>query len=280
MDADNSHPPHVIPRMIREIVDHDLVIASRYMPGGLISNWSAKRKLISKTGTLVAKTGLRIKQKDPLSGFFAFKKNIIQKIDFDAIGYKILLEILVKTEGISIKEIPYEFSDRKLGQSKLDVFTVLDFIKAVWKLYRYGKVSQENRTSVKFFSKSARFFTVGATGLLVNFLTISLILDLSSIWYIYANIIGIFVSMTSNFLLNKCWTFEDINFKIKNTLKQYTKFLLFSSVGAAVQLSLIYYLVDIHNIDYTSSLILAVLAAGFGNFILNKKFTFNESIWS
>ena len=93
------------------------------MPGGLINNWSAKRKLISKTGTLVAKTGLRIKQEDPLSGFFAFKKNIIQKIDFDAIGYKILLEILVKTEGISIKEIPYEFSDRKLGQSKLDVFT-------------------------------------------------------------------------------------------------------------------------------------------------------------
>ena len=246
----------------------------------MINNWSAKRKLISKTGTLVAKTGLRIKQEDPLSGFFAFKKNIIQKIDFDAIGYKILLEILVKTEGISIKEIPYEFSDRKLGQSKLDVFTVLDFIKAVWKLYRYGKVSQENRTSVKFLSKSARFFTVGATGLLVNFLTISLILDLSSIWYIHANVIGIFVSMTSNFLLNKCWTFEDINFQIKNTLKQYTKFLLFSSVGAAVQLSLIYYLVDIHNIDYTSSLILAVLAAGFGNFILNKKFTFNESIWS
>ena len=280
MDADNSHPPHVIPRLIQEIVDHDLVIASRYMPGGLINNWSAKRKLISKTGTLVAKTGLRIKQEDPLSGFFAFKKNIIQKIDFDAIGYKILLEILVKTEGISIKEIPYEFSDRKLGQSKLDVFTVLDFIKAVWKLYRYGKVSQENRTSVKFLSKSARFFTVGATGLLVNFLTISLILDLSSIWYIHANVIGIFVSMTSNFLLNKCWTFEDINFQIKNTLKQYTKFLLFSSVGAAVQLSLIYYLVDIHNIDYTSSLILAVLAAGFGNFILNKKFTFNESIWS
>ena len=113
----------------------------------------------------------------------------------------------------------------------------------------------------------------------MNFLTISLILDLSSIWYIHANVIGIFVSMTSNFLLNKCWTFEDINFQIKNTLKQYTKFLLFSSVGAAVQLSLIYYLVDINNIDYTSSLILAVLAAGFGNFILNKKFTFNESIF-
>ena len=129
-----------------------------------------------------------IKQEDPLSGFFAFKKNIIQKIDFDAIGYKILLEILVKTEGISIKEIPYEFSDRKLGQSKLDVFTVLDFIKAVWKLYRYGKVSQENRTSVKFLSKSARFFTVGATGLLVNFLTISLILDLSSIWALVCQI--------------------------------------------------------------------------------------------
>ena len=280
MDADNSHPPHVIPQMIREIANHDLVIASRYMPGGLISNWSTKRKILSKTGTLIAKTGLGIKQKDPLSGFFAFKKNIIQKIDFDAIGYKILLEILVKTDGICIKEIPYEFTDRKLGQSKLGFSTVLDFIKAAWKLYRYGKTYHESRTSVRFISKSARFFTVGATGLLVNLFTITAILELVPIWYIHANIIGIFVSMSSNFLLNKCWTFEDLSFKTKKTLQQYAKFLLFSSAGAAVQLSLIYYLVDVHEADYIPSLILAVLAAGFGNFILNKKFTFNESVWS
>ena len=65
-------------------------------------------------------------------------RKILEGIKLDAIGYKVLLEILVKTKDIKIKEIPYTFTNRTLGSSKLDSSTMLDYVRAVWKLYRYG----------------------------------------------------------------------------------------------------------------------------------------------
>ena len=108
MDSDFSHPPSIIPKMIDVLKQSqcDIVIASRYITGGGIQGWSLKRKLISKVATKIAKKGLGVKQRDPMSGFFAFKRNIINGLKFDAIGYKMLLEILVKTKGATVKEIP------------------------------------------------------------------------------------------------------------------------------------------------------------------------------
>ncbi len=76
----------------------DIVIASRYVKGGSIQGWPFKRKLMSKVATSIAKKGLGIEPHDPMSGFFAFKKHILEGLKFDAIGYKMLLEILVKTK--------------------------------------------------------------------------------------------------------------------------------------------------------------------------------------
>jgi len=288
MDSDFSHPPQILPKMIEAFKQYqcDLVVASRYITGGNIQGWTIKRKLMSKIATVIAKKGLGVKTKDPMSGFFAFKKNIIKELNFDALGYKFLLEILVKTKGINIKEIPYTFENRKFGSSKLDSSTVIDYFKSVLKLYKYGKISekQEGRTSVRFLSKAARFFTVGATGLGINYLVSLLFADgISNLWYIHATIIGIIASMTSNFLLNKIWTFSDMDFSLNNTLKQFGKFVTFSSfssVGAFLQIGMVFYLVDVHEISYPISLIVAVGLAAFGNFILNKKLTFKEKLWN
>ena len=285
MDSDFSHPPSIIPKMIDTLKQSqcDIVIASRYVTGGGIRGWSLKRKLISKVATKIAKKGLGVKQKDPMSGFFAFKRNIINGLKFDAIGYKMLLEILVKAKGANVKEIPYTFTDRKFGSSKLGFSTITDYTKAVWKLYRSGKnvANQEKRVSIKFLSKAARFYTVGATGLGVNYLmSLMFASGIADLWYLHANIIGIFASMSSNFLLNKSWTFEDKDFKPRKTLSQYLKFISFSSLGALVQLGMVYTLVENYQIDYPLALVLAVFTAAFGNFILNKKWTFKEKLWS
>ena len=140
MDSDFSHPPKIIPQLIEEIKTskYDIVIASRYTEGGEVNGWSTKRKLISKTAKGIAKAGLGVNESDPMSGFFAFNRNILEGIKFDAIGYKMLLEILVKTKGAKVKEIPYTFTDRTRGSSKLDSSTMFDYVKSVWKLYRYG----------------------------------------------------------------------------------------------------------------------------------------------
>ena len=285
MDSDFSHPPKIIPQLVEELStsDCDIVIASRYTKGGEVSGWSTKRKLISKGATGIAKAGLGVNESDPMSGFFAFKRKILEGIKFDAIGYKMLLEILVKTKGAKVKEIPYTFTDRTRGSSKLDSSTMFDFVTSVWKLYRYGHAAKvsDTRTSIRFISKAGRFYTVGASGLLVNYLVSLLFADaVVNFWYIHATIIGIAVSMTSNFILNKIWTFEDRNFEAKETLAQYGKFVGFSSLGVLVQLGMVYVLVDNYQIIYPLALIVAVIIAASSNFILNKKWTFKEKVWS
>ena len=99
-------------------------------------------------------------------------------------------------------------------------------------------------------------------------------------WYIHATIIGIAVSMTSNFILNKIWTFEDRNFEAKRTIAQYGKFVGFSSLGALIQLGMVYILVDNYQLVYSLALIIAVITAASSNFIFNKKWTFKEKVWS
>ncbi|HEY3094175.1 MAG TPA: polyprenol monophosphomannose synthase [Nitrososphaera sp.] len=192
MDGDFSHPPQTIPKMLEELEDskYDIVVASRYIKGGSVIGWPFKRRLMSRGATKIAQVGFGIEVKDPMSGFFAFRRSIIEGVEFDAIGYKMLLEILVKTKGARVKEVPYTFTNRAAGASKLDSSVVFDYFRALWKLYRCGRsVAQgEKRTSVRFLSKAGRFYTVGATGLLVNYLA-SLLFNMivPELWYLYAS---------------------------------------------------------------------------------------------
>ena len=289
MDSDFSHPPQVIPRLLEALRQYqcDLVVASRYVRGGKTRGWTLKRKIISKCGAMIAKLGLHVRTKDPMSGFFAFKRSIVNGLAFDALGYKFLLELLVKADkNITIREIPYTFENRRLGKSKLDESlykTGTEYLRAVWKLYKSKKLRDEtgeSRKSVRFLSKAARFFTVGASGFGVNYLVSMLFASgLTDFWYVHANAFGILASLSSNFLLNKIWTFEDRDFGYKKTLSQYGRFAVFSSLGAAVQLGLVYWLVDMHGVSYPLALFAAITMAAFSNFILNKKLTFRENVW-
>src|ERR687895_311500 len=289
MDADLSHSPDVIPIMIDEIQnsDYDIIIGSRCIKGGSIIGWPFRRRVISTGATKIAQYGLKIKVKDPMSGFFICKRHVLRNIDINTAGYKILLELLVKKPGINAKEIPYSFVNRKLGKSKMDLSVIIDYLKAVWILYRYERTSKQaskikrTRKSVLFFSKAARFYTVGASGLLINYsisssLANGLFADLS---YMHATLIGIICSMTSNFLLNKRWTFEDKNFLLKRTLKQYGMFTGFSSFGAALQLLIVYLLTGASGFNYEISLFVAVAISSVSNFLLNKRWTFQDRIW-
>jgi dolichol-phosphate mannosyltransferase len=285
MDGDFSHPPQTIPHMVKELQNpkYDIIVASRYIEGGSIAGWPFKRRLLSKGATKIAQYGLGIQVKDPMSGFFAVRRRVMDGVIFDAIGYKMLLEILVKAKHARVKEVPYVFTNRRAGESKVDSCVMVDYFKAVWRLYRYGKSIRENekRTSVRFLSKAGRFYTVGASGLLVNYAASFLFSNIMpELWYLYSTIIGIVFSMTSNFFINKIWTFEDRDFHLRKTILQYLLFMAFSSLGALIQLGFVYLLVENYHISYPLALIMAVMVASVGNFLLNKKWTFREKVWS
>jgi dolichol-phosphate mannosyltransferase len=129
-------------------------------------------------------------------------------------------------------------------------------------------------------SKAGRFYTVGASGLLLNYF-ISVFLfnsSLTSLGYIQATIGGIIVSNISNFLLNKAWTFEDRDFSPRKTLRQYGLFAAITSGGAGIQLGVLHVLLQ-SGFSYEVSLIIAVSMASISNFLLNKKLTFGERVW-
>jgi dolichol-phosphate mannosyltransferase len=136
MDADLSHPPEIIPSLVKPIMEDaaDITVGSRYA-GGEIKGWPFKRKVISKAASLLAKPLTDVK--DPMSGFFFFKKRLLEGKELNPSGYKIGLEIFVKSDSARTVEIPYTFSDRRFGKSKLDLKEDFAYLKHLIKLYWY-----------------------------------------------------------------------------------------------------------------------------------------------
>jgi len=137
MDADLQHPPELLPRLYQAILKgNDIAIASRYTEGGKIEGWSLKRKIVSKGAIALAHLFLpqTRKIKDIMSGYFAFRKDLLQDIELNPTGYKILLEIITKTKPTKITEIPYTFKPRTKGKSKLNKREITNYIKHIAKL--------------------------------------------------------------------------------------------------------------------------------------------------
>jgi dolichol-phosphate mannosyltransferase len=297
MDADFSHPPEIIPRMMNELkLNPDtIIVGSRFVEGGRVIGWPNKRKLLSRGASTLARFGLNVKSvKDPMSGLFALPRTLIQNISIDTKGYKILLEILVKNKQVPIIEIPYTFTDRQSGKSKMSYNVIFNYAEAIWQLYWHGqksgqvKISEQiNEKSVLFLSKVGRYYTVGISGLIINYIVSFLLANdvansirlLSNVWYLEASIVGAAISSTSNFILNKYWTFEDRRFDVGSTARQYLSFIGMSAVGLIIQISFLYYMVE-NFVPYRISLIVAIAVATTINFILNKKFTFKEKVWA
>jgi len=127
IDADLQHPPEIIPELLTAIQHgSDIAIASRYVRGGGIEGWSTVRRLISKVAVLVARPLTSVK--DPMSGCFLLSRRVIDGISLTSKGYKILLEILVKGQYHHVAEVPYIFTERRSGRSKLGLRECLNYM--------------------------------------------------------------------------------------------------------------------------------------------------------
>ncbi len=137
MDADFSHPAAILPQMIDELGKHNVVIGSRYVEGGGTVNWSFIRKLISKGGSLYARTILGIPIRDLTGGFNGWHREVLKSIDLGSIvseGYAFQIELKHRAYriGYSLKEIPIIFSERRAGQSKMSGKIIIEAMYRVW----------------------------------------------------------------------------------------------------------------------------------------------------
>lgn len=137
MDADLSHPPPVLPRMLDALARHDadFVIGSRYIPGGSTEGWSLPRRVMSRLACLMARPLTPVR--DATSGFFLLRREVVHDIQISAAGFKICLEILVRGRARSVVELPYGFTDRLVGQSKMTVREALGYVVQLYDLMRY-----------------------------------------------------------------------------------------------------------------------------------------------
>ena len=136
MDADLQHDPKYIPALLAPIINDksDFSVGSRHVGGGGIEGWSWHRRFISWGATLVAKP--LIPCSDPMSGFFAMRKQTVQRAPvLNPLGYKIGLELMVRCNVTRITEVPIVFKDRTMGESKLDFRTNLQYLMHVARLY-------------------------------------------------------------------------------------------------------------------------------------------------
>lgn len=129
MDADLSHDPGILPRMIMALGSRDMVIGSRFEKGSVVESWPVFRKALSHIGVGMARLLTHVH--DPLSGYFVFHRRVIDGVSLSTTGYKILFEILVKGQFKTVQEIPYTFRVRRFSASKLDTREYMLFLKQV-----------------------------------------------------------------------------------------------------------------------------------------------------
>jgi len=135
MDADFSHDIEILPKMVAALAsgEYGLAIGSRYVAGGGITNWPKRRIITSRVACALAAPLTRIK--DLTSGYFLVKREALQGVHLDPIGFKIGLEVIAKAHYGRAIEIPYVFTDRIVGESKLNQSEILNYLKQLRKLY-------------------------------------------------------------------------------------------------------------------------------------------------
>jgi dolichol-phosphate mannosyltransferase len=135
MDADFSHDAAILPRMVRALQDggYGLAIGSRYVPGGGISNWPKRRIITSRVAIALAQPLTAIR--DITSGYFLVKREAIEGVELDPIGFKIGLEVIAKAHYGRALEVPYVFTDRIAGTSKLNQNEIFNYLKQLGRIY-------------------------------------------------------------------------------------------------------------------------------------------------
>ena len=136
MDSDFSHSPADVPRLVKAAEDADLVLGSRYVPGGGVSDWGFLRRAVSRGGSWYARVILSVKVHDLTGGFKCFRREVLERLDLESVhaegyGFQIELTYRALRAGFRVKEIPIVFRERQAGLSKM---TARIAVEAVWKV--------------------------------------------------------------------------------------------------------------------------------------------------
>jgi dolichol-phosphate mannosyltransferase len=268
MDADGSHPVEKLPEMVNPILNDqaDATVGSRYIKGGDVDEWVWYRRVVSKTAALMT-VGLTT-MSDPTSGFMAIKKTLLDGVDLNPIGWKIVLEVAVKAAPKRLLEVPIKFVDRKLGASKMSLKEQRNYLVHLLRLYQF---------KYAWLSEFFKFCLVGLSGVVVDMGIVFTLKNLFALDTLLCAVFGFLFAVSTNYLLNRYWTFE----QGRNTgiLRSYLTFVGVSCVGLSVRLGVMSLFRRYTGLDegywYLLNNFIGIMVATVVNFIGSKFFAFS-----
>ncbi len=204
MDADLQHDETLLPRMLERLraeADLDLVVGTRYVPGGSVGEWKGARILISRVATWLEKLFVRSGLSDPMSGFFMLRRGLFERAaaGLSGRGFKILLDLVLSAPTRPrVADVAYEFRARLHGESKLDVIATLEYLHLLADK-RFGKY-----LPVDFVIYGA----VGCSGLVLHLAALGIMFRHFGVSFVVAQSVATIVAMISNFFVNNSVTFR------------------------------------------------------------------------
>jgi dolichol-phosphate mannosyltransferase len=268
MDADLSHDPRDIPRLLEAIADADLVQGSRYIKGGRIVGWSLHRRLISRVANLLYKWLFGLGNE--VTTFFRVYSRECAEVVANrecSSGYHFSVDsaLIIKDSGFKVKEVPITFVDRSRGASKLNKLAIIN------SLFFMVRTFWQRRVRTFVWRRFLKFCVVGASGILVNEGLLWLLTDNFGLFYLYSAMVSIEASIVSNFILNNTWTFRDRRQTSGNIYIRFLKYNLTCLVGAGLNLAVLWMLTEILGMHYLISNLFGIAVAVIWNYTASIK---------
>ncbi|MDR7532768.1 MAG: glycosyltransferase family 2 protein [Armatimonadota bacterium] len=270
LDADLQHPPGLLPVMLQRLEAEraDLVVASRYLPGAGAPGLSRPRRVVSILTRLLAQALLRGARRstDPLSGFFVVRRAAVEGVALRPVGFKILLEILVRGRYARVAEVPYAFGPRAAGQTKATMQQGVEYLRHVALLLATSPGD----------ARLWKFLLVGASGMGVNVAVFWFLTHPLGVHYFPAGLVAGGVSTFTNYLLNSAFTWADRPAgAMRIFLQRLGKYYMATWAGNMVYLGLLTALAYLGLAPMLANLV-AVAAGGGLNYLMHNVWTWGQ----
>jgi len=267
IDADLQHPPEKLPELLQKVREGaDIVVASRYEPGGAIEGWTPGRKIVSRGARLLAYVFAPSsrRSRDPLSGFFLLRRSAIEGVDLRPVGYKILLEILVRGNARNVASVPFSFADREAGQSKYGLREQVNYLRHL------ARLMPADRGLRRF----VKFCLVGGSGVLVNMGLLWLLTEVAGLFYLVSSAVAVECAILNNFFWNDVWTFRDRRAAgWRARLGRLARFNAVSVGGLGINVAVLWLFTEQLGVYYLLSNLAGIAAATLWNFFVNARWT-------
>lgn len=268
MDADLQHPAELLPTLLERIRSGaDLVIPSRFIPGGCDGGLDPVRKVISRAARALAWLLLKRSRctTDPMSGFFMTRRQVVFGRALNPVGWKILLEVLMKGDYDQVAEVPYRFQSRHGDSSKMNIFEQFNYLRH---LVRLALASPEDCRLLKFA-------LVGLSGLGVNLVVYTFFVQALGLGVVLAGICSAFLAMLSNFFLNDRYTWKNEN--AQPLMARLLKFYIYCSIGILINTFVLLILYEYLDVNYLLANLMAIATATVWNFGSNNRWTWGSA---